>query len=67
MKSYPGNRLWRPIGLRDVEAFKFSRRLVTDGGKAVSHLLPPGTFLVLFCYRLSQLQDSSANGRIKAS
>jgi hypothetical protein len=36
-KSYPCNRLWRPIGLWDVEAPTFSPDIrLTDGSKVVS-------------------------------
>jgi hypothetical protein len=44
-------RLWRPLGLREVEAPTFSDIRFIDGGKVVSPtrrpLLPPERFLVL--------------------
>jgi hypothetical protein len=61
--------LW-PIGLWDVEAPKFSRQLLTDGGGVISLTLPPlftprkipGTH---FCQRLSRSQGHSAPERIR--
>jgi hypothetical protein len=42
LKSYSCNRLWKPIGMWDVEAptFCLDNRL-TDGGKGVSHTRRP--------------------------
>jgi hypothetical protein len=41
--SYPCNRLWKPIGLCDMEALIFSlENRLTDGNKVVSLTHPPG-------------------------
>jgi hypothetical protein len=52
-------RLWRPLGLREVEAPTFSGILHTDGGKVVSPkrrplFIPRKIPDTHFCYRLSR-------------
>jgi hypothetical protein len=56
LKSYPCKRLWRPIGLWDVEAPTFSRQSPHRWrwGRqlhAPAALYPPGRFLVLISVR----------------
>jgi hypothetical protein len=53
IKSYPCNRLWRAIGLRDVEALTLLDNRLIDGGKVVSltPATPLGRFLVLISVR----------------
>jgi hypothetical protein len=63
-------RLWRPLGLQEVEAPTFSDIRLTDDGKGVSptsRLLftcrkIPGTH---FCWRLSRSQGHNVAGRIR--
>jgi hypothetical protein len=61
-------RVWRPLGLRGVEAPTFSDIWLTDGGKVVS-LTPQPLFTPRkipgphFCLRLSGPQGHSAAGR----
>jgi hypothetical protein len=47
--SYPCNRLWRPIGLSDIEAPRFSKTIRSQMAVRLSTSchLPPGRFLVL--------------------
>jgi hypothetical protein len=63
-------RLWRPLGLREVEAPTFSDIRLIDGGKVVSPTrrppLTPRTFPgTHFCWRLSRPQCHSAAGMIR--
>jgi hypothetical protein len=71
-KNYTCNRPWRPLGLRDVEAPKFSLdNRLTDGGEVVSLTRqPPSTTRKItgthFCWKLSRSQGHSAAGRIRS-
>jgi hypothetical protein len=56
IRSYPCNRTWRPIGLRDVEAPTFSRQSThrwrwSFHPYAPAAIQPPGRFLVVISVR----------------
>jgi hypothetical protein len=71
-QSYPCNRPWRPIGLWDVEASKFSLdSRFTDGAEIVSltrrqPFTPRKISGIHFCLRLSRPQGHSAAGMVRS-